>query len=123
MARGTGDAEIGDADRLVGREEEIRRLDVAVDDPAGVCDVERSARLVEPAERLLLPGRAGPEALGERAPGRVLHDDEGEPVLVLADVVDRDDERLAGQARRHLSLAHEAGLELLVLRGSARPAP
>ena len=60
-------------------------------------------------------GRAGPEALGERAPGRVLHDDEGEPVLVLADVVDRDDERLARQARRHLSLAHEAGLELLVL--------
>ncbi len=116
MARGAGDAEVGDADRLVGGEEQVRGLHVAVDDPARMRDVERRPGLVEPPQRRLRLEWAGPETLGERPAGRVLHDDEGEPVLVLAHVVDRDDERLSGQARSRLRLSHEARVELLVLR-------
>ena len=53
--------------------------------------------------------------VGVVAAVEVLHDDEG-PLLVLADVEDRDDVRLAREPRRREGLAHEALAEGIVLR-------
>jgi hypothetical protein len=101
-----GDAEVGDVHAPLRVEQEVPRLHVAMDDPAGVCGVERAGSLVEPLERLL--GRDGPlpQPLLQRAAGEVLHDDEG-PAVGLADVEDRHDVGCARKPRRGERLAGE----------------
>ena len=102
------DAEVGDLDPVVVVEQEVARLDVAVDDPVRVRGVECGRGLAQPLERSADGLRsAALEPVGERAAGEVLHDDVGPP-LVIADVEDgdraggvrepRDGERLAGEA-------------------------
>jgi hypothetical protein len=84
------DPEVGDVDAVVLAEEQVRRLHVAMHDPARVRGVERAGRLVQPleraAERLC---SLTPDPVRQRAARQVLHHDV-RPSLVLADVVDRD---------------------------------
>ncbi len=80
---GAGDAEVGDLGLAVGGDQDVRRLDVAVDDPAVVGRGERVGDLGDQAgggvrgERTLLL-----DDLREVAALDVLHD---EPVLVAVD--------------------------------------
>ena len=87
------DAEVGDLDLLVGRDDDVGRLDVAVDDPFAVGVVHRLRDLRDHVGDLV-PGERGlldQEALQGLALD-VLHRDVGDlRVGVLADVVDRDD--------------------------------
>ena len=127
------DAEVRDLHGPVGRDDDVRGLDVAVDDPApvrvieGVRDGHRDLRDAVPRERDLLL-----QELLEILPLDVLHRDEGRLGLdLLADVVDRDDVRVRERSGR-LRLAHEPFVELallvVVLRGGpdrleGHPAP
>ncbi len=105
--RGARDAEVGDVQVAFTVDQEIPRLDVPVDDPVRVRVIERLPSLLEPPQRvrrrlaavLLQP-------LLERGAVDVLHDDVG-PLAGLADVVDRHDVRLVGDARRGACLAGE----------------
>eukprot|EP00967_Tisochrysis_lutea_P084418 scaffold117978_cov27-Tisochrysis_lutea.AAC.1 len=63
---------------IVGREEDVGRLDVAVKDPAGVYVLERARQLGQPAHhctrRKVHPARAAcGDHVGECAAWRVLH--------------------------------------------------
>jgi hypothetical protein len=112
-----GDAEVRDLHLAVGGDHDVRRLDVAVDDPFPVGVVERLGDLPNDVGDLI--GRelapVDHETL-ERLSLDVLHGDERHAtVLVLADVVDRDDVRVRENPRR-LGLAHEALAELPRLR-------
>ena len=107
----------GRADQQVGR------LDVPVDDAERVRGADAAGQLVGEHERVVVGqgqravGPALPQPLGERAAGRVVHDEEG-PVLELADVVDPDETR-AVDAPQDPGLAHEplahVGIEAPVL--------
>jgi len=72
-------------------DEQVGRLDVAVDDVVGVRAVQRVGRLAQPAQGQG-PGdvAAVAQAIGHGAAREVLHHHERAPV-VLADVVDGDD--------------------------------
>ena len=79
-----------------------------MDDALAVRCVERACGLLEPLERLARRLRAlDPDLLLERPAREVLHHDE-RPFAVLADVVDRDDVRVAGEASHGERLAREA---------------
>ena len=106
--RGARDAEVGDVHLPVAVEQEVRRLHVAVDDALAVSRVESVRRLLEPLERLARRLRAfRADLLLERAAREVLHDDE-RALAVLADVVDRDDVRIAREPGHGERLAREA---------------
>ncbi len=109
-----GDAEVGDADRVVVGDEQVGGLHVAMDDPAGVRAVECRRRLLEPAQRLLGVDAAGAQPVGDRPAGDVLHHDERQVVPRLPHVVDHDHVRLAREARGGLRLAQEPRVELVV---------
>ena len=107
-ARRAGDSEVGDMEVVAVVQEQVRRLDVAMDDPVPVRGVERLGGLPEPAERSLRRLRPfSPEPVLKRAAAEVLHHDERPPAPV-ADVEDRDRARLARQPRRCEPLALEA---------------
>jgi hypothetical protein len=110
------DPEVGDLDVATLVEEQVARLDVAVHDPRRVRRVERSRGVREPRER---PARLGRPSIRdqvlERPAADVLHDDERARV-VLADVEDRDDVRVARQPCRGERLALEPLPERLVAR-------
>src|SRR3712207_3342697 len=76
-----GDAEVEELDLPVGADLDVVRLDVAVDDAVAVDVVDGLADLLEDVGGL--GGRqgraAGGEALGDRLPVHVLHDDAGLP--------------------------------------------
>ena len=97
-------------------EQQVPRLDVAMDDAVPVRGVERRRRLLEPVERLVRRRRpAVAQPVLERAAVEVLHDDE-RPARPLADVEDRDRVRLAGEARCRERLAREPLPERFVPR-------
>ena len=111
----TGDPEVGHLDDALGVDDDVVRLDVAVDDAVAVRVAQRGedlARVGDGHRHRAEPARA--DQLLERAPLDVLHDDVVGAVG-LAAVEDRDDVRVreAGRVRR---LAAEALDELLVVR-------
>ena len=104
---GPGDAEVGDLHRAVRADEDVRRLDVAVDEPGGVGEAEGGGDLAGDLGRLLRREVAvGAQDVGERAPVDVLHGDEvGRGVLAPVEHV--DDVRVVEVGGR-LGLAAEA---------------
>lgn len=86
-----GDAEVGDLDAPVGRDQEVSGLDVAVHESGGVGCLQRRGRLGDDVERLV--GGEGAVALDDRRQrfaGHEFHDQEGAPGL-LAVVEDAGD--------------------------------
>ncbi len=117
-----GDAEVEQLDDALAvaglREEEVRRLDVAVDDALVVRALQADAGLRRDAEREV--GRERAEALDqlmEILALEVLHHQEGQaPLLVAPRAVDADDVRRVDR-RRRLGLAREAAHQRLARRG------
>ena len=97
-------------------EQDVGRLDVAVDDAGAVRVVERlgdGAHDLDRAARLDLAAR---EHVGERLPLHVLHDEQ-DGLVVLLGVEDRDEVRMA-EGGAELGLALEAaGVHVVVLGG------
>ncbi len=118
-----GDAEVRDLHPVVRGDEDVRRLDVAVDDPVRMRVVQRVPHLGDGVDHELHRQRLVVlEQELQVRPAHVLHGDEGDPVLArLHHVVDGDDVGM-GQDAGALRLAHEAEpelLHLLVLDGVA----
>ena len=91
-------------------DEQIRRLDVAVDDPGGVRGLERVGDLDRERQQQIGLERAPGDAMLQRRPVEELHDEERAAVL-LADVVDGADVGVI-QRRRGPRLAAESGQRL-----------
>ena len=113
---GLGDPEVGDLHLALGRDDDVRRLHVPVDDAAAVGVVERLGDLADDLgdtferERGLLD-----EELLDVLPLDVLHRDERRfRGGILPDVVNRHDVRV-GEDARGLRLPQEALLELALL--------
>ena len=101
-------------------EQQVCRLDVAVDDTRRVRSVECAADLIQPRQDLLRGLRSSAaEYVVERAAAQVLHHDV-RPCAVLADIEDRDDVGLAGKPRRSKRFACEPRTHGLVMRITAR---
>ena len=123
VAEHLGDAEVGQQQAVVlGAQEHVLRLDVAVDDPAPVGVVERGRRLPQVLARLRQAERALlAQAVVEGAPLDVGHHQVG-GVVGLAVVVDGEDVgvvergdrlRLALEARQEVGVRGEVGVEHL----------
>ena len=109
------DPEVGDLDDAFGVDDDVVRLDVAVDDAVAVGVTQRCEDLACVGDRDRHRAEAArADQLLERAPLDVLHDDVVGAVG-LAPVEDRDDVRVR-KAGRMGRLATEALDELLVVR-------
>jgi hypothetical protein len=110
-----GDAEVGDHHAAVAAQQDVRRLDVAVDDARmvgrgqRVCGLSDDRHGLRRFERALLV-----EPLTQRRPAHELHHD-GLDAVVAARVVDRHDRRVRQPGGRDCFGA-EAGEERLVRR-------
>ena len=80
-------------------DEDVRGLDVAVDDAGGMRGVQRVGNLDPDVEQRIQAERAGGKPILQRRALQVLHDDERTPVL-LADVMDGADVRVVQRRRR-----------------------
>ena len=105
-----GQAEVGDLGDAVGGQEDVRGLQVAVDDPPAVGGVDRVGQgLHQPGRRSDRHRRAG-ILLGQGAPLDQFQDQVGAAVM-LADLEDLDDVGVL-EARHGLRLGAEAGPDL-----------
>jgi hypothetical protein len=115
---GAGDAEVGELHRAVGHDEDVRGLDVAVDDAGlvGRPEGERGLRHDRPY-LARVEGALALDEVGQRLTGDELHDEVGEVVL-LAVVEDSGDvdvrevggvQRLVAEAEREDLLVVQAG--------------
>ena len=114
LGQRTGEPEVGDAHDPVRVEEQVRRLDVAVHDPAPVRIRQRGSNL--PADVRGLLGReviAHVEQAAQRSTLQQLDDHERDAV-VLAPVVDGHHVRVV-ECGGHLGLGPEAPLEPAVV--------
>ncbi len=91
LAGDLGQAEVGDADRAVGGEEDVGGLDVAVDDAAGVGSGEAVGGLGDDRQGLGWRERTAADPGAQALAAAEGHGDEHAAVLALADVVDRAD--------------------------------
>ena len=109
------DPEVGQLRPALGVDQDVLRLDVAVDHVAGVGDGEAAGDLDRVGERLLGVERADPgDPLLQRLPFDVLEDDVG-VAAVLAGVDHRDDVGVGELGDRARLLAE--ALELVGLLG------
>ena len=112
---GPGDAEVRHLDDALGVDDDVVRLDVAVDDAVAVRVAQRREDLARVRDRDRNRAEAArADQLLQRASLDVLHDDVVRAV-VLAAVEDRDDVRVR-EPRRVRRLAPEALDELVVVR-------
>ena len=81
------------------RDEDVRGLDVAVDDAARVRGLERVGNLQRGIEHLIHAERTGREVVVERFALQAFHDDE-RLALLLIDRVNRADVRVIERGRR-----------------------
>ncbi len=107
------ETEVEDLENAVRRQHQVRRLDVAVDDPHLVRVAEAGAQLEDQFEAAnQAQRRSAADDLAERLAIDVLHRDE-RLSLVLADIVDGDDVGM-GQTRRGAGFPGEPLLDLVV---------
>ena len=106
FAERPGQTEVGEVDVLVLIEEQVRGLDVAVDEPARVCRVERSGSLLSDPNRTSRFQRALAEHLLQVGAVDEAHRDV-QLAVDLAGVVNGDDIRVL-ERRRQPRLAQEA---------------
>src|SRR5206468_1904395 len=85
-----GETEVDDLQDAVGSHEDVRGLEVAVEEAARVHESERAGRLNEKIEGALAGGAA--QHLGERRAFDVLHRDEGRSCLAVPPDVEELDE-------------------------------
>ena len=112
-----GDAEVDELDPAPGREDDVRGLDVAVEDAGGVRVLERGGEGREGGERLRDGEGAALQALLERLAVRELHGQVRQPEAgIQADGHDAHDGGVGERAQR-LRLAHEPHARLAVRRG------
>jgi hypothetical protein len=106
LVKAAGDAEVDEAGTAVGREQDVGRLDVPMDEAAIVCVLERIGDLRRDRRRLARRQASDTrQALRERLAVDELEDD-GLPVVAEQHVVDGHDVRV-GEPRRCASLEAE----------------
>ncbi len=113
-----GEPEVEDLDLAVGRDHDVRRLQVAMDDPLGVGRLESVGDLQRDAQGLFERESTSPETRGQILALGQLHGDEVGPAVV-AHLVDAGDVGMV-QGGEHLGLALEAGEPLGVLGEGGR---
>ena len=94
------DAEVEHLRLAGGRQRDVRRLQIAMNDAHIVRGGKRVRDLGAHLERLLDRQRAGAEPLGERLPFEILHDNERTPCLVRAGIEDGTDIGMLDGGRR-----------------------
>jgi hypothetical protein len=117
-ARELGDAEIAEVGLAVAVEEDVGRLEIAVDDALGVGGVQRLADAGQDLGRFGRGQGAGADAPHQRSAAHVAHHQERLAVL-LAEIVDRDDRRVLERGDG-AGLALEAGAERGIVEQFAR---
>ena len=100
------DAEVGQPAGPVARDQHVRGLDIAVDDPRGVDGLERAEELSREPPRIELERGAVGDAAGERLALDVLHHQVG-ALRLATEVVDGDEIRMR-KARGEAGLAAKA---------------
>ena len=80
-----GESEVEDLDPAVGRDLDVRRLQVAVDEPFFVRRPEPLGDLDEECGGLVSRHRSAPDAIGQRVPFHQLHHERAAAVLGLAE--------------------------------------
>ena len=109
---GRRQAEVAEAGVAVVVDPDVRRLQVAMDDAAGMSVLERAGDVSGDLDRPLhleAPARGGEQPL-DVAAGHVAADDEGIAVL-LPCVQDGDDVRMVAELAHRLGLAAGPGLD------------
>ena len=106
-----GEAKVADQDAAVARDHHVVRLDVAVDQPGGVCRGHAPTRGQKDVQRLA-PGPRRLQPVAQRLALDELHGAE-QTVSVGAELVDADDVRMVHAGHR-LGLAPQPGLSLVV---------
>ena len=96
-ARCGRDAEVGYVHAILVVEQEVRGLDVPMDDALRVRGIQAVRRLPEPFDRTAGGKGRRPDAVVNRAAVEVLHDDE-RLAVVLADVEHGHDVRMRGES-------------------------
>ena len=86
-----GDAEVGDFDLFPTEHDDVRRLDIAVDDALGVRVVDRGRDLRHQAHDDFGTESLALEKLRNGLAFDILHREPGDLILGVADVVERDD--------------------------------
>jgi hypothetical protein len=100
------EAEVRDPRHVVVGDDDVRGLEIAVDDPGGVRERQAVAHGARDADDARGRHRPVVDQLGERAAVDEVHDDVGQPALGRAVVDDSDDVRVREPARA-LGLARE----------------
>ncbi len=108
--RGLGEPEIEHLHELPRRDDQVRALDVAVDDAELVSLVERLSDLHRDVEAVGHAERAAGDTVGKQLALHILHRDE-QPAFVFDEIVGNGDVRRA-QLRGDLGLANQAGAGL-----------
>ena len=108
--RGLGEPKIEHLHELPRRDDQVRALDVAVDDAELVSLVERLSDLHRDVEAVGHAERAAGDTVGKQLALHILHRDE-QPAFVFDEIVGNGDVRRA-QLRGYLGLANQAGAGL-----------
>ena len=121
------DAEVGQhgAEGVLGSQrrpqQDVRGLDVTVDDPRLVHDVQRFAQIGREGCRIPRRDRSAGDERRERAAVDVLHDEEREIVIGEAGVEERHERGVTDRREKPLLGLPPAGFRLFGSRGPRRP--
>ena len=116
-----GQAEVQHLDRAVGRDLDVGRLQIAMDDAVLVRRFERLGNLPRDRQRFVDGQRAARDPVGERVALDQLQDERVDVAAVL-EPVDRRDVRMVERGQ-HLRLAPEAREAIRIERQTRRAAP
>jgi hypothetical protein len=100
------------------RDRNVRRLQIAMDDPLFVCGIERVRNLPCDLQGFAPRHRAGAQTIRQRLPFDQLEDERVHAVAVL-EAVDRRDVRM-GQRRKNAGLTLESGAPVRIVDDRTR---